>query len=142
MLSRRAGRVILRLAKLARQFQEFWVVARVTDKTLLRRRLSRAHRRSDARATFLLERVVGDLSERLAAVERRFPVAVAHGGQTEALAEMLVGSGKVDRVFRLEQTEAAFRSGKMVGAVGDEEALPLGVASIDLFASTLALQWA
>jgi SAM-dependent methyltransferase len=30
----------------------------------------------------------------------------------------------------------------IAGAVGDEEALPLGVASIDLFASTLALQWA
>jgi SAM-dependent methyltransferase len=69
-------------------------------------------------------------------------MAVAHGGQTEVLAEMLQGSGKVDRVFRLEQTESAFRPGEVTGAVGDEEALPLGAASVDLFASTLALQWA
>jgi SAM-dependent methyltransferase len=117
------------------------MVAQVTDKWLLRRRLARAHRRGEPRATFLLKLVVADLAERLAAVERRFPVAVAHGGQTDGLSDALLGSGKVDQVFRLEQTEAALRRTRSPGAVGDEEALPLGPASIDLFASTLALQW-
>ena len=117
------------------------MVAQVTDKGLLRRRLTRAHRRGEPRATFLLQLVVEDISERLAAVERRFPVAVAHGGQTEALAEALLASGKVDRVSRLEQTEAALRLSRTAGAVADEESLPLGPASIDLFVSTLALQW-
>jgi SAM-dependent methyltransferase len=117
------------------------LVAQVTDKNLLRRRLARAHRRSEPGATFLLELVVGDLSERLAAIERRFPMAIAHGGQTEELAEALLASGKVDGVFRLEATEAALRLSRTGGAVGDEEALPLGPASIDLFVSTLALQW-
>lgn len=117
------------------------MVAQVTDKRLLRRRLARAHRRGEPRATFLLKLVVADLAERLAAVERRFPVAVAHGGQTDELSEALLASGKVDQVFRLEQTEAALLRTRSPGAVGDEEALPLGPASIDLFASTLALQW-
>ncbi len=117
------------------------MVAQVTDKGLLRRRLARAHRRGDPRATFLLQRVVAELSERLAAVERRFPVAVAHGGQTDALAEALLASGKVDRVYRLEQIEAALQPTRVAGIVGDEELLPLAPASIDLFASTLALQW-
>jgi hypothetical protein len=35
-------------------------------------------------------------------VERLFAVAVAHGGQTAGLAGALLGSGKVERVFRLE----------------------------------------
>ena len=117
------------------------MVAQVTDKGLLRRRLARAHGHGEPGATFLLQLVVGDLIERLAAVERRFSVAIAHGGQTEELAEALLASGKVDRVFRLEQTEVALGLGGTAGAVGDEEALPLGPASIDLFVSTLALQW-
>ena len=117
------------------------MVVEITDKTLLRRRLTRAHLRANHRAAFLLERMVSDLSERLAAVERRFAVAVAHGGQTEALAGALLASGKVDRVFRLEHTDAALRHSRSPGAVADEEALPLAAASIDLFASTLALQW-
>lgn len=117
------------------------LVTEITDKTLLRRRLARAHRRGDAEATFLLRPVVEEMAERLAAVERRFPVAIAHGGHTGELAEALAASGKVDRVFRLEATEDALRVPGFSGAVGDEEALPFAAASIDLFASTLALQW-
>jgi SAM-dependent methyltransferase len=75
-------------------------------------------------------------------VERRFPLAVAAGGQTPALAEILIGSGKVGAVFRLEQTAAAFRNDEPTGAVADEEVLPFAPESIDLFASTLSLQWA
>jgi SAM-dependent methyltransferase len=118
------------------------VVAPVTDKRLLRRRLTRAHRRGDRRATFLLDRVREDLVERLAAVERHFPIAVAHGGQTADLAAALLASGKVERVYRVEQTLAAYRADGPPGIVGDEEALPFAPGSIDLFASTLALQWA
>ncbi len=118
------------------------MVVDVTDKALLRRRLRRAHRRNEPRAAFLLDRVTADLVERLAAVERRFNVAVAHGGQSAALADALLKSGKVDSVIRLEQTDAAFREPRGLGLVGDEEALPLAGASVDLFVSSLALQWA
>jgi SAM-dependent methyltransferase len=117
------------------------MVVEVTDKKLIRMRLARAHRRGDASATFLLDHVIADLSERLASIERRFAVAVAHSGQTEALADALIASGKVDRVIRLEQIGPALRASRFTGLVGDEEALPLGPASIDLFVSTLALQW-
>jgi SAM-dependent methyltransferase len=116
------------------------MVAEITDKRLLRSRLTRAHRRGEARSGFLVEHAAADLVERLSAIERRFDIAVAHGGQTQALAEALLASGKVGRVFRLEQTQAAFGPGA-TGFVGDEEALPLALESIDLFISTLVLQW-
>lgn len=117
------------------------MVTEVADKKLLRHRLARAHRRADPGATFLLQYAVADVAERLATIERRFPVTVAHGGQTDELAKALVVSGKVDQVFRLEQTEIALRKSTSPSVVGDEEALPFGPASIDLFVSTLALQW-
>jgi SAM-dependent methyltransferase len=117
------------------------MVVRIIDKQLLRRRLARAHAVGDVRAMFLLRRVTGDIIDRLATVERMFPVAIAHGGQTPELLDLLIGSGKVDEAFRLEHTAAAFARNSSGGVVGDEEALPLGEHSIDLFVSTLALQW-
>jgi SAM-dependent methyltransferase len=117
------------------------MVVEVSDKKLIRMRLARAHRRADPGATFLIDHVIADMSDRLTAIERRFTVAVAHGGQTDALADGLVASAKVDRVIRLEQTELALKGSRYAKLIGDEEALPLGPASIDLFVSTLALQW-
>ena len=117
------------------------MVASITDKPLLRRRLGLALVRGDKRAAFLIEHVVADLTERLAAVERRFPVAVAHCGQSDGLALALAGSGKVGAVFRLEAAEAALNDACIAGAVGDEEALPFAPATLDLFVSTLALQF-
>jgi SAM-dependent methyltransferase len=117
------------------------MVAEVTDKRLLRRRLDRAHRRGDARASFLVEHVAADLVERLEGIERRFSVAIAHGGQTARLAEAMLSSGRAEHVYRLEATPAAFLPGAPAGLVADEEALPLAPASIDLFVSALSLQW-
>jgi SAM-dependent methyltransferase len=117
------------------------MVARVTDKPLLRRRLARAHTRGELGADFLLNAVVADLAERLAGVERHFALGVAFAGQTEALTRALLDSGKVDHVIRIEQTGAALKAGQIGGVVADEEALPIAPASIDLFVSALALQW-
>jgi SAM-dependent methyltransferase len=116
------------------------MVLRVTDKALLRRRLARAHARAAPGADFLMNHVVADLADRLASVERHFDIGVAFAGQTEKLAVALGDSGKVGRVFRVEPVAAAFGPAQ-AGAVADEEALPLAPASIDLFASALALQW-
>jgi SAM-dependent methyltransferase len=116
------------------------MVLRVTDKALLRRRLARAHARAAPGADFLMNHVVDDLADRLASVGRHFDIAVAFAGQTGTLAAALAESGKVGRVFRIEPAAAAFGS-TQAGAVADEEALPLAPASIDLFASALALQW-
>jgi SAM-dependent methyltransferase len=90
---------------------------------------------------FLLRPIVTDLAERLASVELRFPLAVAHGGQTDILAQALVDSGRVDRVLKMEPIESASASSRFAAFVGDEEALPLAADSIDLFVSILALQW-
>jgi SAM-dependent methyltransferase len=117
------------------------MVVRVIDKSLLRRRLARAHRSRTAGADFLMHAVVAEMAERLAGVERSFRLAVAFGGQTDTLAETLLRSGKVASVVRLESVAAALRKGRVAGAVADEEALPLAKGSIDLFASALALQW-
>ena len=117
------------------------MVVEVTDKALLRRKLARAHARADPQAAFLVDRVVADLGERLNGVERRFPLAMAHCGQSDALASALADSGKVEEVLRLEASAAALHGGRYPGAVGDEESLPLKPGSIDLFVSSLALQW-
>ena len=117
------------------------MVARVTDKGLLRQRLARAHKRASSGADFLANLAVTDLAERLAGVERHFALAVAFAGQTEALARALLESGKVDQVVRMEQTPAALKGGRIPGVVADEEALPIAPASIDLFVSALAFQW-
>jgi SAM-dependent methyltransferase len=116
------------------------MIVRITDKPLLRRRLARAIGRASPGADFLLARAVDDLAERLAGVERRFEIGVAHGGTGDGLAEAMAATGRVARVLRLEQTTAAFRSGAS-GVVADEEALPLAPESVDVFVSTLVLQW-
>lgn len=117
------------------------MVADVTDKSLLRQRLRRALLGDQAGAVFLMDRAVADLAERLAATERRFPIAVAHGGLAEGLAGALSASGKVGATYRLEPVAAAFDPSSRAGLVADEEALPLRHGSVDLFASALALQW-
>jgi SAM-dependent methyltransferase len=117
------------------------MVAEIIDKRLLRRRLARGNAGGGARAAFLMDHVLADVAERLAGVEQRFQVAVAHSGQSDGLAQALASSGKADAVFRLEATEAAFKGARFPGVVGDEETLPVGASSIDLFVSTLMLQW-
>ena len=118
------------------------MVVRVVDRRLLRHRLSRAHRRQVAGADFLIEAVVPELVDRIAGQSGTFEVGIASGGQTGALAEALLASGRVAKVIRLEAVAEALRSRTIASAVADEEALPLAAGSIDLFASVLSLQWA
>jgi SAM-dependent methyltransferase len=114
---------------------------RIVDKGLLRRRLTRAYEARRPGADFLISGATADLLERLAAIERHFPVAVALFGQTDALAAGLRRSGKAGAVFALERIEAAARIAGVPAAVADEEALPLAEEKVDLVASVLALQW-
>src|SRR5688500_6825125 len=114
---------------------------RVTDKALLRWRLARAHAGEDRNPAFLLDTVTADLAERLAGIERRFAVAVAHGGQGNTLARALAGTARIGSLIRMEQTQEALRGTAWPAIVADEEALPFSAGSIDLFVSTLAFQW-
>jgi SAM-dependent methyltransferase len=113
----------------------------IIDKVLLRRRLAGAYKRPRPGADFLVDAAAADLLERLAAVERHFPLAVVLFGQTPALAAGLRQSGKAGAVFALERVEAAARQAGAPAAVADEEQLPLAQASVDLVASALALHW-
>jgi SAM-dependent methyltransferase len=109
----------------------------IFDRALIRRRLARAAQASPAE--FLIVHVADDLAERLNAILRKFPLAIELGGATAHGAHALSRSGKVETVLRLAALAPSGRSGIPV-AVADEEALPLGEASVDLVASLLSLQ--
>jgi SAM-dependent methyltransferase len=74
------------------------------DRDLLRRRQQRAARLGQA--TFLLDRVVGDLAERLAVVLRRFEVAVDLATPTDAVAQVLAASPAVGTILRIVPDES------------------------------------
>lgn len=108
------------------------------DRGLQRRRLARALRAGDD-AFFLVRRCADDLSDRLAAVLRRFPVAVDIGTPTADVADALVGQDRIDGLLRLAPT-AERPATAAPTVVADPERLPLAESSIDLAVSALALQ--
>jgi SAM-dependent methyltransferase len=108
----------------------------IFDRALIRRRLARAAQASPAE--FLIAHVADDLAERLNAILRKFPLAIELGGATTHAAHALSRSGKAETVLRLATLPPSARS--IPVAVADEEALPLGEASVDLVASLLSLQ--
>jgi SAM-dependent methyltransferase len=118
----------------------------IFDRRLLRGRRARAAALGPA--TFLIERVGEDMSDRLASVLRRFECAVDLGTPTDAVRHALAASGKVGTIvtadaslslprWRGRQTEA--EGGIAVAA--DEEVLPFREAALDLVVSALALQF-
>jgi SAM-dependent methyltransferase len=99
----------------------------IFDPNLLRARRRRAAALGPA--TFLIDRVAEDFSDRLATVLRRFELAVDLGTPTGALRRALATSGKIDRIVAADVIAA------------DEEALPFRDGSLDLVVSALALQF-
>lgn len=90
-------------------------------------------------APFLLDRVVGDLAERLAIVVRTFDIGVDLGTPGDALLRRLAGNPAIGTLVRTTTSgEGPARSGPTV--IADEEALPFGAATLDLVVSALALQ--
>jgi SAM-dependent methyltransferase len=94
----------------------------IFDRRLLRARLARAA--AIGPVTFLLDRVAGDIAERLSAVLRKFDIAADIGTPTDAVRRAIA-----DRV------------GTIAAVVADEEALPFRDESLDLAVSALALQF-
>jgi SAM-dependent methyltransferase len=94
----------------------------IFDRRLLRARRARAAALGPV--TFLLDRVAGDVADRLSAVLRTFDVAVDLGTPTDAVRRAIAG-----------------RVGAIAAVVADEEALPFRDGSIDLVVSALALQF-
>src|SRR5215468_3487028 len=118
------------------------------------RRRQRTHRMRAAAlgaSTFLIERVAEDLSDRLAAVLRRFDCALDLGTPTAAVRRVLAASGKVGTIIAAEAAAGSaaswpldrgeVQSGAQLAVAADEEALPFRDASLDLVVSGLALQF-
>jgi SAM-dependent methyltransferase len=104
----------------------------VFDRALLRRRRRRAAALGPA--TFLLDRVADDFADRLAAVLRRFDLAVDLGTPGEALRSALA---RLDSIGTIVAVDALPRPSPFVAA--DEEALPFRDGTLDLVVSALAL---
>jgi SAM-dependent methyltransferase len=104
----------------------------IFDRALLRLRRRRAIALGPA--TFLLDRVASDIADRLAAVLRRFELAVDLGTPGGAVRTALAGLGSVGTIITANVDSAST-------VVADEEALPFGDATLDLVVSALALQF-
>ncbi len=109
----------------------------VFDQALLDTRRRRALRRAAAGADFLLSAATDDLADRLAAVNRRFSLAIEIGSTLPHLATRLRDSAQVERLLRVDRLAES-----RPDIVADTERLPLAPASLDLVVSLLSLQWA
>jgi SAM-dependent methyltransferase len=114
----------------------------IFDRNLVRRRRLRAMTLGPAH--FLLDRVADDFAERLAAVRRRFDVAIDLGTPGTSVRAAL---SRVDSIVTLIAANAT-PEGRAPQAekterriVADEEALPFRDASLDLVVSALSLQF-
>jgi len=106
----------------------------IFDRALIRRRRRRAAALGPA--TFLLDRVAADLAERLAAVLRRFELALDLGTPGEAVRAALA---RLDSIGTIVAADTVPRTAPFVAA--DAEALPFGDGTLDLVVSALALQF-
>ena len=107
----------------------------IFDRHLLRVRQRRARRLTPA--TFLLDRVVADLGDRLSAVLRKFDVAVDLGTPSDAVRRVLAANNNISTIVAagLDGDDDGLR------VTADEETLPFAERSLDLVVSALALQF-
>src|SRR5215813_9214786 len=99
-------------------------------------RCRRARAAASSPANFLLERIAGELADRLTVVLRRFDLAVDLGTPGDAVRSAL---GHLDNVGTVIGTDVFPRAQPFV--VADEEVLPFRDSAIDLVVSALALQF-
>jgi SAM-dependent methyltransferase len=111
----------------------------VFDRALIRRR----RRRADGlgAATFLLDRVAAELADRLAAVLRRFDLALDLGTPGEQVRAALASLGSIGTIVRADAMPDDGDKYPESFVAADEEALPFGDATLDLVVSALTLQF-
>jgi SAM-dependent methyltransferase len=111
----------------------------IFDRALIRRR----RRRADALgvATFLLDHVAAELADRLAAVLRRFDLALDLGTPGEQVRAALASLGSVGTIVRADAVADDGGKNPKRFVAADEEALPFGDATLDLVVSALTLQY-
>ncbi len=111
----------------------------VFDRALVARRRDRAAA-ADGDHDFLLARVAEDFAERLAIVQRQFPLALALGDARGRVSAVLRTSRRVGTVIEADLAPALLPAARdRLRVVADEEALPFADASLDLVASGLTL---
>jgi SAM-dependent methyltransferase len=110
----------------------------IFDRLLLRARKARAAALGPA--TFLIDRVAGDMAERLSAVLRSFARAADLGTPTDAVRRAIAATGKVGAIIAVD-ADAGQGEAQFAHIVADEEALPFADSSLDLVVSALALQF-
>jgi NADH dehydrogenase [ubiquinone] 1 alpha subcomplex assembly factor 5 len=111
----------------------------IFDRSLLVRRRDRVA--ADAGAhDFLLARVAEDVAERLAAIHRRFPVALNLGAYHGPIGRRLRRMPGVEVVIDAEAAPRLLAQCQGPRVRADEEALPFRDQSLDLVVSGLSLQ--
>jgi SAM-dependent methyltransferase len=111
----------------------------IFDRMLLRTRRRRAMAKEPA--AFLLDRVADDLADRLAAVLRRFEVALDVGTPGEAVRAVLARAGSVGDIVAANAIPPGGHALAPRFVVADEEALPFRDGAFDLVVSALALHF-
>ena len=109
-----------------------------TSLWLARKRRALAH--AEPGADFLMQRVAEDLADRLAAVERRFDKAATLFCQTDAARNVLIASGRVANIVRVEADASFFTGDGEIELVAEAETVPFEPESLDLAVSLLSLQ--
>jgi SAM-dependent methyltransferase len=107
------------------------------DRSLLAVRRRRARRIGPA--TFLLDRVAEDFADRLAAVLRRFDVAVDLGTPSKAVRAALAGHRAIGTMIAVDPAWDDARE-TTPGLITDLEALPFASGALDLVVSAFALE--
>ena len=112
---------------------------RIFDRALIERRRDRAADAAESH-DFLLARVADDFAERLAIVQRRFPLAANIGAHHGLLSRRIQGIAGIEHIVDVERSLRLLSRCGALRVVADEEALPFADVSLDLAVSGLSLQ--
>jgi SAM-dependent methyltransferase len=114
------------------------------DRSLHTKRRDRAAARFD-QVSFLKDRAIDDICDRLAFINRHFErvldIGSHGGGMGKAIAQHSDLSGKIGFLAHCDLSQQMVARSLDRGFVGDEEHLPLEAQSLDLVLSALSLQW-
>lgn len=110
----------------------------IFDEELLARRRERALANRIDNADFLLNLAAGEMAERLAVVERQFPLAVELHGGTGIAAQKAMATGKIETIQRAETSERFANAGEQFLSAALDD-VPVEPASINLVLSPMAL---
>lgn len=113
----------------------------IFDRPLLARRRDRVAAAATSH-DFLLARVAEDITDRLAAVNRQFSLAVDLGSHHGPLGKAIAAVPGVDLVVSTDPSPRLLAQAAGLKIVADEEALPFADATLDLVVSGLTLQLA